>query len=214
MVPFSTLLARFLTVGFRHLIASVAVPYTLMVSGSPPTSHRVACFMGFELFHIPHLIHGGRKPTATSLYKLHPVLSFSIYHICILVPQLSHFSSLVSSFFLLLFLSSTLMASKKVIQPKIPRKLDESEVCTTMQTYAGYHWHLEAILNFLSSLISTYSILEKVVFEVLGPQEGAIDDKSYASHVALFPSMFSYWLRLPFPHPVRDVLDCLELAPF
>lgn len=54
---------------------------------------------------------------------------------------------------------------------------------------------------------------ESVAFEVPGSQEGAINVNGFALHIALFPSMFSYGLRLPFPRPIRDVLDHLKLAP-
>lgn len=126
---------------------------------------------------------------------------------------LSHSLPLDSSFYLLLSLFLTPMASKKTIQPKIPWELDGPKLCTAKQTYASYHRVMEATLDFLVSLISTYHVSEKVVFKVPGPREGEVNVKGFSLHIALFPNMFSYELKLPFPHPVCDVLDLLDLAP-
>lgn len=105
------------------------------------------------------------------------------------------------------------MALKKTVQPKIPGELDQPEVLIEGQFYIGHNWCLEATLEFLPSLASTYHDLNNVVFEDPRPHEGAVDDEAYASKVALFPSMFSCGLRLPLPRPVRNLLDHLGLAP-
>lgn len=144
------------------------------------------------------------------------VLSFSfpLCHICLLLAsQFPHSSLLDFSFFLSPFLLSPPMAFKKIVQPKILGELGQPEVCTSKQVYAGYLWRSEVTHEFLSSLFSTYHVPETMVFKVPGLQEGAIDAEGFASHVALFPSSFSYRLWLPFLCPFATCWTILSWLP-
>lgn len=52
-----------------------------------------------------------------------------------------------------------------------------------------------------------------MVMEAPGPCVAAVYSDGLAAKVALFPLMFANELRLPFCHPIRNVLDYLCLAP-
>lgn len=104
------------------------------------------------------------------------------------------------------------MAAKKSNEPIVFSEQDLPEVCTPEPSYASHHWYSEASYKFLLSLISTYRVLYTVFYEIVGPQEGAVDVDGSTSLVALFSNIFSYGLKVPFPSPIREVLDHLGLA--
>lgn len=52
-----------------------------------------------------------------------------------------------------------------------------------------------------------------VELEVPSPYKDAVVFKRYVSKVALYTNIFSSGLRMPFCHPVRNLLDFLSLAP-
>lgn len=64
----------------------------------------------------------------------------------------------------------------------------------------------------LDALHSSYEIPSFVVLEGLKLWHGAVNSGGNAEKVALYVSMFSHSLRLPFCRPIRDVLDFLGLA--
>lgn len=79
--------------------------------------------------------------------------------------------------------------------------------------FASHFWHSEASSAFLQLLALTYHIPDSVIFKVFGPRDGAMNVDGLVARVALFPSMFSCGLRLPFPCLVCEILYCLGLAP-
>lgn len=94
-----------------------------------------------------------------------------------------------------------------------PKVLDPSKAYTESQRFDGFSWWLVATPGKLESLMLNFKVLGIIEFEVPSSNEGIIDSEGYASKVALYHSMFSSSLRLPFCHPVCDVLDFLCLAP-
>lgn len=105
------------------------------------------------------------------------------------------------------------MAAKRSIEPTVSDEQDLLETHAPEPGYASRHWCSMASRDFLLLLITTYRIPYIVSFEISKPQEGTVDVGSSASHVALFPSVFSYVLSLPFPRLVHKVLHHLGLAP-
>lgn len=87
-------------------------------------------------------------------------------------------------------------------------KVDVSEL-----GYANCFWHSEASPKFLQSLVSTYRIPNTVAFKALTPCERAVSVDGSKLCIALFLIMFSYGLKLPFPHPVSEFLHHLGLDP-
>lgn len=44
-------------------------------------------------------------------------------------------------------------------------------------------------------------------------EAGCCDDENFTGKVVIYVSILSHGLRLPFCHPLRDILDLLSLAP-
>lgn len=64
----------------------------------------------------------------------------------------------------------------------------------------------------LELLRKPFRIPKNVVLEVPPSTEGEVDLDGLASKVAVFPTMFFNGLRVPFYHPVPEVLDFLQLV--
>lgn len=131
----------------------------------PFTLHLAACFTGFEPFHIPHAAHVSGNPIVTSLYKFDPAFlpPFTIFAFSSLCA-LTFLLSLSTHFFFRTHFNPTLNGFPEGCSIQDSQELDHPEVRTTKQTFAIYHWRLKATPEFLSLVISTYHVLEKVHF--------------------------------------------------
>lgn len=76
--------------------------------------------------------------------------------------------------------------------------------------FEGHGWRSAYREKNLPGLREEFGIPENA--NVLIPSLGCCDDEGYAGKTALFAAMFSHGLKLPFCHPLHDILGLLELA--
>lgn len=78
-------------------------------------------------------------------------------------------------------------------------------------SYDGHRWFTVIDLVALNVLLNTFAILDSV--EVPTSSSEAVDIEGNTAKVALYSSMVSHGMRLPFCHLICDILDFLSMAP-
>lgn len=120
------------------------------------------------------------------------------------------FLLLPHSFRYVLIPSCSSLYSRFLLSKWPHKNLSNSQVLSTVPRLVRRSQATQVAFGILAL---TYHILDTVVLEVPRLREMAISADGSAMHVALFPSMFSYGIGLPFPCLVRKVLYHLGLAP-
>lgn len=78
--------------------------------------------------------------------------------------------------------------------------------------FEGCHQFKISTSSDLDMVRSPFGVLDSIILEVLRACHGTVESKGFAEKVALHSSMLFNGLRLPFGHPIWDILYYLALA--